>query len=266
MCVYDRDDVDLFSRALDSVYKNTLVPAEVIVVQDGHIRKQLADVIRRYDESPIFHSLALPINQGLAVSLNKGLKLIKSEYVIRADADDYNLPDRFEKQMAMLEGGLDLVGGAIQEVDKLRRNIGIRRLPSDAKAIRRFCKTRNPFNHMTVAYRTQLAQDCGGYPNLHLMEDYGLWALMLSRGAKVANTNDILVEATTGHEMYRRRGGWQYARSEFQLQKHLINCDIKSLPEAVLTGLLRASVFMMPARLRGIIYESFLRQGEKKKI
>ena len=119
--------------------------------------------------------------------------------------------------------------------------------------------SRNPFNHMTVAYKTRAVMAVGGYPALHLREDYGLWALLLQRGVTCANLPDVLVHATAGSEMYRRRGGWRYARSEWSLQSHLVRCDLKSTYRAWVDGLIRSLVFLLPPNLRGFIYERVLR-------
>lgn len=93
------------------------------------------------------------------------------------------------------------------EVDRTGRPIAIRKVPSTEKEIRKFICHRNPFNHMTVAFRRSIVSDLGGYPDIFLKEDYALWACMLSRGVKMTNLEYILVNATAGSEMYRRRGG-----------------------------------------------------------
>jgi hypothetical protein len=120
--------------------------------------------------------------------------------------------------------------------------------------------SRNPFNHMTVAYKTRAVMAVGGYPALHLREDYGLWALLLQRGVTCANLPDVLVHATAGSEMYRRRGGWRYAYGEWSLQSHLVRCGLKSTLSAWAHGVARSCVFLLPPTARGWIYERALRR------
>jgi hypothetical protein len=129
-----------------------------------------------------------------------------------------------------------------------------------------YARYRNPFNHMTVAYRSRLARICGGYPQIHLKEDYALWASMIGAGAKTQNLPDPLVHATAGVDMYRRRGGLRYALAEINLQRHLVRCGLKGTTSAALHGLLRASVFLMPAVLRGWIYEKYLRVSHPSEV
>jgi glycosyltransferase involved in cell wall biosynthesis len=261
MAVYHKDDPSLFRVALESVYNNKLQPASVVVVQDGPVGKALSNVISEYKLRQSFRLIELPVNKGLANALNTGLLHIATPFVLRADADDYNLPDRFEKQISMLESGYDLVGGAIMEVDKTGKSIAIRSVPTSQDEIRRFISKRNPFNHMTVAYRRSAVTDLGGYPDIFLKEDYALWASMLSNGAKMINLDDVLVNATAGSEMYKRRGGVKYVRSEIDMQTFLIKKGLQSALGAIFIGVSRSMVFLMPAFLRGFIYEKFLRKS-----
>ena len=262
--VYQKDDPALFKRALQSVYDNSLSPSEVLLVQDGPVTAELKDVIAEFEDRYGLRTIALEKNQGLAAALNVGLKHIEHEFVFRADADDFNLPDRFEKQLPVLEEGYDLVGGAIQEVDNEGNEIAIRQPPTSGAKIRARCRYRCPFNHMTVCYRKSAVMACGGYPNIHLKEDYALWAKMIANQSKCLNLEDVLVKATTGHAMYERRGGAAYVRSELNMQHLLIRCGLQNWLGAISTGLARSLVFIAPAKIRGWVYETFLRQKPGK--
>jgi glycosyltransferase involved in cell wall biosynthesis len=263
MAVYQKDDVVLFERAIQSVYSNTLLPDGFILVVDGPIPEQLHNVIKRHEAQHGLEVLHLPVNIGLARALNAGLLRVNTQWVVRADSDDYNLPNRFALQAALIhsDDAFDLVGGAIQEIEPNGRKIAVRRTVELHPDIRRYAAYRNPFNHMTVAYRAELALRCGGYPEIHLKEDYGLWALMLASGARAHNLPEVLVQVTAGRDMYRRRGGFRYALAELTLQRHLVRTGLKSRTKALLHGLSRAAVFMLPSLIRGLIYKKILRSS-----
>jgi len=161
MAVYHREDPDRFKSALLSVFNNSLVPDAVILVVDGPLPNSLVHVIcdaqLRYDRLQVHH---LSKNMGLAAALNAGLSLVKTAWVVRADSDDFNRPYRFAYQAAAIEAAaspIDLIGGAIQEIDLDGTHIAVRRTVESDAEIRCFAKRRNPFNHMTVSYRTALA-------------------------------------------------------------------------------------------------------------
>ncbi|QDC79070.1 glycosyltransferase [Candidatus Methylopumilus universalis] len=265
MAVYAKDDPNLFRRAIESVYQNTIQPSEFVLVQDGPLSDSLMDLISSYSCSKLnFKLVTLNSNKGLAIALNEGIKHVTSPYIMRADADDYNLPERFEKQMEILLQGFDLVGSAIIELDCFSFPVAIRSVPLGADAIRMSIKYRSPFNHMSVAFRRDFVVDCGGYPLIYLKEDYALWSKMISEGAKVCNLKEVLVHASAGINMYKRRGGFKYILSEIALQKFLIRLNLQSIGLGIVIGFFRSFIFLIPAQLRGIFYESFLRKSIKE--
>lgn len=264
MAVYYNDDPRLFEMAVDSVFSNTLQPTHFLLVADGPLsaglEKILKELQQRYNNR--VELLRLPVNVGLANALNLGLAHIKQLWIVRADADDYNLPYRFAALAGLLaaQPQLELMSSAILEVDSTDKPISIRAVPVTEKEIRRFVKLRSPFNHAAVAYRRDAVLACGGYPNIYLKEDYALWCHMLARNKRVANTAEVLVKVNAGYDMYRRRGGLRYAKAEWDLQKVMISCGLKSRPRAFLDGLFRAAGFLVPTGLRGKVYEVFLRK------
>lgn len=265
MAVYRGDDPALFRAALESVFQNTLLPTACLVVADGPLSEPLdailADLSAAYPAQ--MQSVRLPINLGLAGALNAGLGQIKTQWVVRADADDRNLPHRFATLAKTIQAysDLELLGSFALEVDEHDASVGIREVPIANADIREFCKTRNPFNHMTVAYRLKPVLKLGGYPSVYLREDYALWAKLLRARLPMMNIDQVLVHANAGHGMYKRRGGWRYAKAEWEMQKLLIESGLKGALRALLDGLMRTSIFMMPAALRGLIYRRLLRKS-----
>ena len=259
MAVYKNDSPVLFDMALNSVFENTMQPQCVLLVVDGPIPQLLEDVITKYRQKAIFNVHYLPDNVGLANALNAGISKVETEWIVRADADDYNLPNRFEVLSHNMTSDIGLMGSFIQEVDKNNIKLGIRKVATTHSEILKFAKYRNPFNHMSVCYRTNAARAAGGYPNIFLKEDYALWATMLSQGVLSKNLDVVLVNATAGLDMYKRRGGLKYALAEIELQRHLLGVGIKSGFSALVHGSSRALAFLLPSSVRGFLYEKILR-------
>jgi glycosyltransferase involved in cell wall biosynthesis len=259
IAVYAGDTKHRFLNAIESIYSNTVLPSDLILVVDGPTEDELKDTIIFLRKKYNFTVLWLPNNLGLANALNKGLTLVKTDWVIRADSDDINVFDRFETQLKMMTNEFDLIGGFIKEVDALGNIQQIRNVPKTGVEILNSIKYRCPFNHMTVAFRTQMVLDSGGYPNIYLKQDYCLWINMLSKGARAANTEKVLVNAFAGNAMHKRRGGVKYALSEIKLQKIMVQKGFNNIFFASIIGLMRASVFLMPNFIRSYIYDKFLR-------
>jgi glycosyltransferase involved in cell wall biosynthesis len=263
MSVYRRDSAPFFRRAVESVFQNTLQPDDFVLVVDGPIEGDLLEAVKALPAK--VRVKPLEANVGLAEALNRGLEEVHTAWVARADADDYNCPDRFERQATFIRHhDVDAVGGQILEVEADGTPVAMKLVPCEHTAILRFMPFRNPMNHMTVMFRTEAVRAAGGYPRIYLKEDYGLWASLARDRRRLANLDGTLVRATAGIGMYRRRGGLKNALSEIGLQKHLCACGIQGGFAALLHGLARASVYLMPNGLRALIYEKIFRAQPAK--
>jgi glycosyltransferase involved in cell wall biosynthesis len=260
MAVYQKDNVGLFEKAVTSIYQNSLLPDDFILVVDGPVPDTLGQKINQLSHQHPMRVIWLPENQGLANALNEGLKRIQTTWVMRADADDINLPNRFEKLIKNSGDNVDIVGSAIRENDKNGKYTGSRSVPLSHLEICEYAKRRNPFNHMAVMFRKDLVVRNMGYPNLYLREDYALWAVLLSGGARALNLPDELVEAYAGDALIQRRGGFKYAMAEVKLQIFLVRYGIKSPLLACIDTLLRGGIFCLPWYLRAKIYQATLRK------
>jgi len=263
MALYGGDKPHLFEKAVHSIFNNSLLPNQCLIVVDGPISSALEDLAAKVkDQYSALEFIYLPRNVGLASALNEGLKHIRYPWVVRADSDDINLPNRFEVLAKVLQEdpSLQLFSSAILEVDEQGDPLAVREVPCNELEIREFVKTRNPFNHMAVAYKLDAVLACGGYPNIFLKEDYGLWCHFLAKRLPVANAKDVLVHASAGMGMFRRRGGWRYAKSEWQMQSLLVQSGLKSRVRAIVDGLMRATFFLIPASIRGFLYVHLLRK------
>jgi glycosyltransferase involved in cell wall biosynthesis len=265
MAVYGKDDSELFAKAVASVYGNELKPDHMVLVVDGPVPAQLEHQILSTEQQHGTEVVRLDTTRGLAEALNAGLAHINTEWVVRADADDYNLPQRFRQISELLhtQTDLDLIGSAILETERDGTPVACRVMPVHHEEILKFLTRRNPFNHMTVAYRRSLVERCGGYPNVYLREDYALWVIMIMSGARCANLSEVLVHATAGRDMYRRRSGWRYAKAERDMQALMVRLGLKSRLHGALDGIARSSVFLSPVFLRRLIYERLLRRSAR---
>lgn len=265
MCVYGKDNPDWFRTAVNSVINQTKSPDEVVLVVDGPVPEELDCVIKDFEKNPIFKVIRLEVNKGHGEARRTGLNSCTHELVALMDADDISAPDRFEKQLALFESHPDLtiVGSSITEFVGSPENIvGARVVESEDAAIKADMKKRCPMNQMTVMFRKSVVEKVGGYIDWYCDEDYYLWLRLLLNGAVFANLPDYLVNVRVGKEMYQRRGGIRYFKSEAKLQKYMLDNKVIGLGTYAVNICKRLIVqVLLPNRLRSRVFRKFARKA-----
>jgi Glycosyl transferase family 2 len=259
---YRRDDPAFFVRAFRStVTDQTLKPTQVVLVQDGGVPDALATTVEEsVAASPVpVDIVRLPTNRGLAAALEEGLSACRHEIVARMDADDISLPHRFERQLPMLESGLDLVGaGMLEFEDEVGTVVGRRVPPVGQDNIAKYARFHDPFNHPTVVYRKQAVATAGGYRDLGLMEDYYLFARMIHSGAKVGNVAEPLVMYRVSSGAYARRGGLNQLKAEVTLQRAFRRSRFTTRSQFARNIAVRGGYRLVPEPIRRVAYRSLI--------
>ena len=256
--VYQRKDLQLnLPKVLFSIYKNTVVPDDLIILIDGKLSSTFYKIIKLEQKKYNFKVLKSK-KVGLSKILNKGIKKVNTHWISRMDGDDLCELDRFENSKKFMNFNFDLFGGQIKELDHNCSYQLLKKVPCSHKDIVKLIKYRNPFNHMTVFYKTDFVKKIGGYPDLYLKEDYGLWCKFIYHGAKVANMNKIVVTAKT-NGMHDRRGGLKYIVSEIKLQKILFSYNLTNIFISVFVCVSRIIVHSLPTKIKFLFYNNFLR-------
>jgi glycosyltransferase involved in cell wall biosynthesis len=155
--VYAGDRPDYLARSLASVTaEQTRPPNEVVVVRDGPVSAELAQTLSEFAATSAVPVVQVDLqhNEGLGRALDRGLAACRHDVVARQDADDISLPERFERQLVLIEAGAELVGAGLLEFGADEHDVvGQRTPPTSRSEIHRSARFRDPFNHPTVVYR-----------------------------------------------------------------------------------------------------------------
>lgn len=266
MSLYFKEDPKFLNECFDSIWmKQTVKPAEIVLVIDGPIGTELQECVDSWKGriGSNLKIIALPKNVGLGMALNEGLKHCSNNWVFRMDTDDICVEKRFEYQLQFIKNNPNVVlfGGQILEFDKNVNDANkLKPVPEEYSDILSFSKKRNPFNHMTVAYKKSIILSLHGYQHHLFMEDYNLWLRVISKGYEVANLSQVLVYARVGNGMHARRRGSEYIKSEKQLLDLKIALKTQSLISAYVTFILRSFFRFLPSNLLGFVYNNLLRK------
>ena len=147
MAVYKKEQPLFFKEALRSVFEQSLIPNEVVLVKDGPLTEELEQIIVDFSsKNEQLKVITLEKNQGLGEALRIGLNSCSFDLVARMDSDDICKPYRFEKQIAFLKEHkeITIVGSWIEEFSDCKEEIeAIRELPQEDKQLKIFMKWRN---------------------------------------------------------------------------------------------------------------------------
>lgn len=228
MSVYKNDNPDDFRTAVHSVYDmQTVKPSEIVLVEDGPITSELVAVVKElYNEIPVLKLVPFPVNRGHAAARQGGLEASSNELVAIMDADDIAVPNRFEMQLKAFEEHPEasVIGGNINEfIHEPTDVVGRRIVPEKDEDIKDYLKSRCPLNMQTVMYKKSKVQEVGGFIDWFCEEDYYLWIRLALAGHKFYNVQENFVDVRVGEEMYQRRGGMKYFKSEAKLQEYMLD-------------------------------------------
>lgn len=265
MSVYKNDNPADFITAVRSIYHQTVIPNEVVLVVDGPVADELKGAIQLLQsEIEVLNVVWLPNNCGHAVARQTGLMAAKNEFVAVMDADDISVHNRFEKQLNVFDNqkNVTVVGGLINEfIGDISNVVGKRIVPEYDMEIKKYMKSRCPMNLVTVMFRKTDVLAVGGYQDWYCEEDYYLWIRLALAGYKFYNIQENLVNVRVGKEMYQRRGGWKYFKSEAALQVYMLKNKIIGIGRFIYNIAIRFAVqVIMPNSLRGWIFRTFARK------
>ncbi len=264
ICVYGQDTAEHFKTAVDSILNQTVRPSEVVLVVDGPVPACLDEAISTYENNEIFKLVRFAENQGHGNARRAGIDACTNELVAIMDADDISLPQRFEKQIREFErdSDLDIVGGNISEFIGNEENIIASRVVFQTdEEIKEDMKSRCPMNQMTVMFKKASIEAVGGYIDWFQEEDYYLWLRMAKGKQKFKNIPETLVNVRVGEEMYSRRGGIKYFKSEAKLQKYMLKEGFIGPIDYIINVLKRLVVqVLLPNKVRAWVFKKFARK------
>jgi GT2 family glycosyltransferase len=210
-----RNGLPWVREAIESVLAQTYRDFELLIVDDAST-DGTAEAAAAFGD-PRIRVLANERNLGQVPSLNRGLQEARGGYVARLDADDVCLPERLERQVAVLDDdeSVALVGTWLDVVDergrlwaKLRGRV--RDFPEFLFAI---LADRYPWGHPSLMFRRDVVLDLGGYDEtLAPSEDKDLY-----RRLALARREARCVEAALV----------RYRRHERQLSQELAQVQLR---------------------------------------
>jgi glycosyltransferase involved in cell wall biosynthesis len=210
-------------EAIQSILDQTFSDFELIVIDDGSW-DETPEVVRQYADLRI--RFFTQTNQGLATTLNRGIRLARGRYIARQDQDDVSLPERLGKQAAFLDAhpNCALVGTWAQIWREHTSTDRVHRHPSDNASLNFELLFNNPFVHSSVMIRKSALDRVGLYctdQDRQPPEDYELWS-RIARLYDVANIPEVL-------HIYREIEGSMSRDGHSPFMNHLVTISAENI-------------------------------------
>lgn len=265
MSVYYKENSEYLKQTIESIQAQTFPTDDFVLVCDGPLNQELDSVIKKKQQEMknILNVVRLKKNAGLGNALNKGIQQCKNELVARMDSDDISYPDRCEKQLMVFNTypEISVCSGIVEEFATNPKVVESRRVPPETQEeIREFAKVRNPFNHPCVMYKKPDVEAVGSYKDFYLLEDYYLWVRMIMAGYQGYNLQEPLLHMRAGTDMYMRRGGLKYAKTQEKLFRFMKNNGFISKGQYIKNCVIRGESSLAPNWLRKFVFEKVLRK------
>ncbi|SIS84387.1 glycosyltransferase [Belliella pelovolcani] len=203
---YIKDSVSQLGEALESIINQTLLPSEIILVEDGPLKKRHDELIKEFEKKIVIKRIKIKTNIGLGNALNLGLMHCENEIVVRMDSDDICHPMRFEKQINFFlsNPSVDIVGSWAIDIDNDGNMLNRRTYPVEHDNIIKIIWT-CPIIHPSVAYKKQSILSIGSYRNdLKRRQDYEMWLRAASHGLIFSNIPEFLLYYRFTNDYYKK--------------------------------------------------------------
>lgn len=179
-------------EAIDSILNQRFTEFDFVIVNDGSTDKS-EEIIRSYTD-PRIKYYKNEVNSGIVKTLNVGLDLINTEYIIRMDSDDIAVPDRLSIQKEFMDKHPE-VGVCSSYYEIFGNENQIIQLPSNNEVIKAYLIFGSQICHPATIIRTSVLKNnnlhySGAFPH---MEDYDLW-FRLKDLTNFANIEQVLLK------------------------------------------------------------------------
>jgi glycosyltransferase involved in cell wall biosynthesis len=266
MSVYN-EKVEWMHESINSILNQTFSDFEFIIINDNPTRIENSQLLEEYQKKDNrIIVLTNEQNIGLTKSLNKGIKIAKGKYIARMDADDISLPERFEKQIKVMENNPSIiVCGSKIKVFGERKNTYYMPIVEKSNDIKDLLIIRNGISHPSVLVRKDILimNNIVYDENYIYTQDYKLWTDLYDLG-DFHNIQEILLlyRTSKSHASYYALSQQNFlfisARKKY-IDKILQSCNCNNIIDwnniTILT-IKNIKKYNIPSRVIVILYLS----------
>lgn len=260
MSTYEKESPSYLDDALRSIFLQTALPLECVLVLDGPIPGSLKRVIDRHAENKFVPLVIVELaeNRGLAVALNAGIEVCRGQWIARMDSDDISTAHRLESQwVAICESpDVDVVCSWHSEFDEdPDQLVCVKATPKTHESIINGLKWRNVVSHPTIMVRKDALKEIGGYrSDFRFLEDWDLYVRLALNGSRFFAIQEPLVKVRATYAQRVRRSGSRYAFKQLMFRWSCYRTGFISAWELFFNGLAYNVFTLLPPVAKSFLY------------
>lgn len=216
--------------SLDSILNQSFTNFEFILLNDNPLNLEVSEFLYNYslkDERIILINNIK--NIGLTKSLNIGLHLAKGDFIIRHDADDISIPNRFKIQYDFMISNPDIsvCGSSMLNFSKSLKHTSLKIFPTSNYDIKRMFLFKNVISHPTVIIRNSCLKNNNIIYNENEYADYAediyLWFNILKVGLLHNLNIPLIYHRLSSQQITNSKSFISYRNAYFARKKYLYN-------------------------------------------
>ena len=183
-------DFNDFLRCLESIEKQV---DQLVIIDDFSTNNTIRKALKKISNSELEVTYVRnKFSLGQTKSLIKGIRFCRFEFIARVDDDDYWLPSKIDKQLAIFKKNKKIVlcGTSFRTIRDIKK-FNSEQLVEISDFKNAFLKG-NPFAHSSVVFKKSDYLKVGGYDEKFFeSQDYHLWLRLYELG-EMAILNEVL--------------------------------------------------------------------------
>ena len=259
MSTYKGENPKYLSECLESLYKQSLKPHEIILIKDGELLIEHENIINEYMNKLNLRTFLYEGASNLGGALRLGLEKCSYNVIARMDTDDICKRDRLKEQFHVMDSeNLDILGCNVEEFKKIPGDM--KKIKESPLQITKNIYLRNPINHMGVMFRKDKILKIGSYMPIESFEDWYLWLRAFKAGLRMKNLPMILVFARTDSTFIDRRSGLHYSYRELKALNLFYKEGLMPLGSYLVNLFFRVPLRLLPKKIFDLFYKKILRR------
>jgi len=180
-------------ECIESVINQTFENFEFIIIDDGST-DNTSKIIQSYVDKDRRIKFYKKLNSGLTNSLNYGINLSNSNYILRIDADDKMFANRIEIVFDLIKTkNVDIVVNRSLLIDSNGSKIKKSKKLNKDQLKKCLLNGFSPFSHSSVIFKKDKIIELGKYNSFYeKSQDYDLWLRMIKNNSKFYFYNQTL--------------------------------------------------------------------------